>query len=315
MLRRFRTLFAGALLAVALTSSAGILSIVGRTAGIEVPPPIATESTHALVFPCNVSGSDTSAPYAVIEYANPHTNGLPIWGPGNAGVTVVRKLVTYQQTGYYEQFFWSQGDGSFDSANGYWGMHPYPQNRSNSGTTHWHEISTDARDFVNFDGNYSYDPDYGTWSGNNATDNVDEVLRQAIRVEYIDANHKQLTYYTNLPSTDASEKVFADITNPGYGNSAPPSPKITIGDSPWYASYQHERFCGALYGEKIFATLLSESDTLAEAADFSQVVTAAGQASIWWFKNGFDSVNDLTDDYSAQRSFTKVDSSNLLTVN
>ncbi len=308
---QFRAVALGVFIAVSSAAFANLIVISGSR-GVPPPsPPGATESTHALVFPCNVSGSDTSAPYAVIEYSNPQSNGLPIWGPGNAGVTVVRKLVTRQQTGYYSQFWWARGDGTFDSADGYWGFHPYPQTSNNTGTTHWHEVSIDARDFINSAGNWSFDG--GSWTGNNATDDVGEVRRQGIRVQYLGANSKQLTYYTNLPSTASGEKSFADITNPGYGSN--PSPKVVIGDSPWYASYQHERSCMDLYGIKIFADLLSEADMLSEAADFSQVVTSAGQASIWWFKNGFDSTTDLTDDYAASRTFTKVDSNNLLTVN
>ena len=68
---------------------------------------------------------------------------------------------------------------------------------------------------------------------------------------------------------------------PAYGEINPPSPALTFGDSPWYASFQHERLSGVLRGIKIFNKVLSESDMLAEAAA-DTLVTNEGQANIWY---------------------------------
>jgi hypothetical protein len=43
------------------------------------------------------------------------------------------------------------------------------------------------------------------------------------------------------------------------------------------------------------------------------MVTSAGQSGIWWGKNGFNSVNDLTCSYGTGRSFTRNDASNVIT--
>ncbi|NOT95059.1 MAG: hypothetical protein HOP00_01940, partial [Nitrospira sp.] len=46
------------------------------------------------------------------KFTNPHLNGLPIYGPGGAGVTYIFKVRPKQQTGYYTTFFWANDDGA-----------------------------------------------------------------------------------------------------------------------------------------------------------------------------------------------------------
>jgi hypothetical protein len=250
---------------------------------------------YALQFPSNVSGSDTAAPYVAIEYANPQSNGLPIWGASNAGVTVIRKLMPHQQTGYYAQFWWSQGNGSIDLSGGYWGMHPYPSNGSNSGTTHVWEIATAGGDFFNSAGS--------TTPGDGETVTQDATRLQAMTVTRAGASSKTLRFYRNLPNVTSADYIQRVETTSNYGETDPPSPKVIIGDSPWFASYQHERASCTLDAIKIFSTALSEADMLLESASFSTLVTPAGQAAIWWGKNGFRSLDDLVCDFGTGRSF------------
>ena len=49
---------------------------------------------YALQFPSNPSAKDNSAPYAVLEFANPHLDGLPLWGPGGQGWTLLTRWRT-----------------------------------------------------------------------------------------------------------------------------------------------------------------------------------------------------------------------------
>lgn len=267
---------------------------IGRAAG--------TGGTNALLFPLNVSAGDISAPYAVIKFVNPHSDGLPIWGPSNVGVTVIRKISCtsvsgHGAPGYYAQFWYTQGDGNFNGANPYWGAHPYPISPP-SGNTHEWEIAGSSLDYRDTNGGSPKSVVYGT------------TFVQAIKAERVDASNKKVRFYLDLPSTAASDII--DTGNQAYADGNPPSPLITIGDSPWYASFQHERFGGVLDAIKIFAVALSEADILSEAGDFSQVVTSSGLSSIWWGKNGFNSVDDLTCSYGTGRSFTRDDSSNVL---
>ena len=250
----------------------------------------------ALQLPSNISGSDTSAPYVALEYADPHTNGLPIWGASGAGVSVVRKLKSIQQTGYYAQFWWSQGDGAtFDPSAGYWGMHPYPTTLDNTGTDHVWELAIAGGDFFSAAGS--------TDVGQGTAVTKDVTYLQGMTVTRAIANSKTLKFYFNLPNTDSANYIQRVETTAGYGESNPPSPKVTIGDSPWYTHYQHERASCVLDSIKIFNAALSESDLLAEAADLSRVVTAAGQAAIWWGTYGFETVDDLTCVFGTGRSF------------
>lgn len=260
-----------------------------------------TNSTlSALVFPSNISGGDTSAPYVAIQLLNPQSDGLPIWGPGNAGVTVIRRIKTVQQTGYYAQFWWSNDGFLWDSGspNTYYGFHPYPDSSTNQGTTHSWEIASD------------FGGDFGTTRGGSSKTVVkDEWFLQALRVVKNGDATKLLTFYTSLPSTANADVIDASLSA-GYGETNPPSPRVTIGDSPWYAGFQHER-ASCYHGQiKIIAKALSEADILSEAANMTSLVTTDGISNIWWGKKGFASVDDLTCDYGTGRSFVWADTSN-----
>jgi hypothetical protein len=233
-----------------------------------------------------------------LEFADPHLNGLPIWGASGQGVTVVRKIRVIQQTGYYAQIWWSQGDGAtFDPAAGYWGAHPYPTTLDNTGTSHWWEIAVAAGDYIDSSGSTA-----GSGAPTLVTKGV--TYTQALVITRASANSKTLRFYFNLPNVDSANYVETTITSAGYGESNPPSPKLIIGDSPWFSHYQHERASCILDSQKIFNRALTNvSDVLAEAADPSRVVTSAGQAAIWHGKNGFASIDDLTCDFGTGRSF------------
>jgi hypothetical protein len=251
----------------------------------------------ALQFPSNLTGSDTSEPYVALEFADPQLDGLPIWGASGAGATVIRKVQIIQQTGYYALFWWGQGGtGTFDPTAGYWGGHPYPTTGDNSGTSHVWEVATAAGDFFNSAGS----SDVG--QGTAVTKGVTYI--QAIVVTRANASSKTIRFYFDLPNVDSGHYVERTVTIADYGETDPPSPKVTIGDSPWYSHYQHERASCVLDAQKIFNEPLTDvDDVLAEAADFSQIVTSAGQSALWWAKNGFLTIDDLTCDFGTGRSF------------
>lgn len=239
-------------------------------------------SKTGLDFPSNGDGRVGNA-FVAFQFLDPHKNGLPIWGPGNAGATYVWRIKPRQQSGYYVTFWWSN-NGSFlwngGSPNSYYGAHPYPQSASKTGTTHWWEVAS----------NYGGDETV-TRAGTKKTVVQDVWYTQALRVTYNGDGTKTLVFYIALPST-ASADVIEETVPAGYGNVNPPSPALTFGDSPWWVSFQHERLSGVLRGIKIFNKVLNESDTLAEAAADS-VVTAAGAANVWYMN-----INPTPDDIS-----------------
>lgn len=260
----------------------------------EVPPPPAAP-LRALLFPSNISGSDTGAPYAVIEFDDPHLNGLPIWGPGNAGVTVIRRIRPLQQTGYYAQLWWTTQS---PLSNQYWGIHPYPPDGV-SGTTHNWEIAGEQGDFVNADG------------GSPIAVTKDQWYLQGARIDY-NGGTPRIFFYPNLPSINSANRITAQFGS-GYGTNSNTGAQIIHGDSPWFDDgYQHERFSGRLGEIKIIGTLMSEADMLDESEDMSALVTAAAQSSIWWGKAGFEDVDDLTCDFGTGRAFTRNDTSDLI---
>lgn len=257
---------------------------------------------NGIQFPRN--GDAPTGAFVAIQFQNPQSNGLPIWGPSDAGVTVVRKIKPTAQTAasngtyYVAQFWWSaQSNFNWDSGspNTYWGFHPYPP--TNTVAAWYWEIAAEAGDAVN---NRNASP----------ISVVNDVwYTQAIRVTHNGNGTKTLVFYMNLPSTD-NAVVIQFTSASGYGETDPPDPALTIGDSPWYASYQHERFSGIQGPIKIFDKVLSEADMLSEAADMTQLTTVDGAAHIWWGKNDFDTIDDLTCDYGTGRSFAWADTNN-----
>jgi len=263
----------------------------------------------ALLFPKNISGGDTTAPGVYIKFANPNTNGLPLWGVSGGGVTVVRKIsmTSPQQQGFYAMFWWARGDGTFTDE-GYWGMHPYPDDGTATGpgsSTHGWEVATNSGDWLDAFGG-------GTPPGALPI-TAGVTLTQIMIVTRADANSKTFTFYPDASNTASPNFVQKTITTANYGEGAFTAPFVVIGDSPWSAplgTQAHERFGGTLDAIKIITPALSLADAKLEGADFSQMVTSGGQSGKWWGKNGFNSVDDLTDSYGTGRSFIWHDTAN-----
>lgn len=269
----------------------------------------------SLMFPSNLSGADQSAPFVAIKYANPHSNGFPLWGPSGTGWTIIRRIrpllrpsiSAQDQVGYWAQF-WYTDDSSFEDSKtggkGYIGFHPYPlppnNNNTCTGPWGWEVASDDGGDFYTTDAAGTADVVLGEWR------------TQILTVTRAGVNSKTAKFYVAAPSTDAADIVTAAITAASYGENDPPqvNPQLTIGDSPWYGTYQHER-ASCEHGEiKIIMGALSEADALAEAANMNQLVTSAAQSGIWWGKRGFISIDDLTCDYGTGRAWVWADTGN-----
>lgn len=249
---------------------------------------------YALLFPSKTT-SPTDA-FVALQFLNPHSNGLPIWGPSNAGVTVIWEYTPVQQDGYYVTFWWSN-NGSFlwdgGSSNSYWGCHPYPNPPGKGSTAHCWEV-----------GGMAPGGDFTTTLGGSTLTVVKGVrYTQAVRITRNGDSTKMARFYIDLPSTANSNVIFANPSNASFGESNPPSPAFTFGDSPWWEGFGHERMSGELGRVKIIAKVLSEADVLSEAASMSSLATSDGQSNIWWGKKGFATVDDLTCDYGTGRSF------------
>lgn len=249
-----------------------------------VAPPSAVEERFSLSFPSNVSGADQAAPYVALEYARPDQNGLPFSGPGNAGVTYMWRVKTRQQTGYYVTLWWSNTP-TFQNANQYVGGHLYPKSANNSGTTHRYEIAApDGGDYFDTrtgSGN-SPDAEHGVW------------LTQALRVVRESNGSKTYTFFRKIGSGSDNDILERNSGTGGDIAETPPTtPRLTIGDSPWYADYQHERLSGEFGQLIIVADALSDAEIAAQAADMDSL-TAAASSAIWYFKPGWRTVDDLT---------------------
>ncbi len=213
-------------------------------------------------------GSAAVATTMRFKFDHPESNGLPIYGPSNAGVTYIWRAYPRQQPSYYTAFFWGNDDGRGDittflwapggAADSYYGAHPYPQSPPN-GNTHFWEISVEQNDYVN--GVVVYDRWY----------------TQALRV-WSDANgSKHHEFYWDLPNTDANHRVTR-VSPADWGNTNPPAPALTWGDAPWNPG--NEVWNGILRGIQIYSTNLSLADIQSEAT--TPLSTSAGASNIWY---------------------------------
>lgn len=234
------------------------------------------------------TGDAPSTAFQALQFDRPDLSGMPLWGNTNHGTTWIWKVKYRQQAAYYVLGWHSQGDGNFSGDN-YYGAHPYP-NPPPNGTAHNWEIAIDGGDTQT------------TIAGPTKTVVYDTLFTQALRVVKNGDGTKTLWFYTALPSTANADVIRYDAGS-GSGEGTAPSVKFTIGDSPWYASFQHERLSGTLAQIKTFKEPLSQADILLEAADMTALKTSAGIAANWWSKNTFDDVDDLTDDYGSGITF------------
>jgi hypothetical protein len=231
----------------------------GSSAPLAAVSAAAAPSTlTGLDFPGSAGVSTTMR----FKFARPDLNGLPIYGPSNAGVTYIWRAYPRRQRGYYTAFFWGNDDFPFTWHNGdadtYYGAHPYPWPDEPIGSTHKWEIAVDAGDVLGSAVVY------------------DRWYTQAFRV-WADATGKHHEFYWDLPNTDPSHVVVWN-SPPSKNNVNPPSPALTWGDAPWAPG--GEVWCGILRGFQIYAAKLSLSDLQSEVG--SPLSTAAGASSVWY---------------------------------
>lgn len=264
-----------------VTTILGARGVAQAAAPAPAPAPAPPETLYALNFPSNGDAGAGNS-FVAFQFLNPNLDGLAFWGPGNAGLTYVWELQPRQQSGYYATWWWSN-NGTFDwnggSSNTYLGAHPYPRGGGTGTTVHDWEIA----------GMETGTDTILTLSGAAKQVTKDQWFTQAMRVN---GSTKNARFYIDLPSVANGDVISKDRVG-SFGDANPPNPALTFGDSPWWADYQHERLSGLLRRVKVFNTLLSEADTLAEAADMTQIVTAAGQAAIWFGKKNY-TADDVT---------------------
>lgn len=267
--------------------------------------PSVSKTGFALSFADNlaIGGADQVAPFVAIQYANPHLNGLPIWGAGGGGISVVARIRVRNSIGYRSLLIWSRGDGGFLGSDGYWIWTAYPQSQTNSGTSWWWELAINAGDIIDWQGS-------GAGSGTPIPVTLNRPYDQGLTITRANANSKTLKSYVDLPNTGTNSYIQWTETSAGYGETAPTTPKLTMGDSPWYSIFQHERAGMDLDSIKIMTPAITESEMLAERSDMSRMVTPAGQSAIWWGKNGFSSIDDLTCSFGTGRTWAWADAAN-----
>jgi hypothetical protein len=225
-----------------------------------------------LDFPSN--GDSPTDAFVAFQFTSPPG----VWGPGNSGMTYIWKYRPRQQNGYYVTMWYSRGDGHFESGgyDAYYGGHPYPYPPRGGDTNpnHVWELAgmENGRDTL---GTGTSDDD-----GQSVAIANNVWHTQALRITVNGNGSKTARFYFRLPAVGSGDYIEFTASS-SYGTSQPRTPRITFGDSPWYADYQHERMSGVIRHIKIFTTSLSQADVLSEAASES-LATGAGQTSVWY---------------------------------
>jgi hypothetical protein len=237
-----------------------------------------TSSQTGLTFPSN--GDSPVDAFVAFQFLNPHLDGMPIWGPNGQGTTFIWKCKYRAQAGYYTAWWWSN-NGPYWWHNGnpdtYYGAHPFPLSGGGSGTNHAFEIGCDSGADATvtraFD-DHIVIKDNARW------------YTHALRTIRNANGTKKHILYIDMPST-ANHDITEFNLLAHEGETNPPSPALTVGDSPWStqpsSGRSKERLSGTIRHFKWFNKVLSEADTFAEAQS-NTLVTAEGQSNIWWMK-------------------------------
>ena len=201
------------------------------------------------------------------RFIDPHLNGLPIYGTGGQGLTIIWKARPEQQTGFYTTFFYSDDDGTpsfWETNNYFWGAHPYGATSPGSeATTHVWEIAVNQHDYIGA-----------------AVEN-DRWYQQAFVVSGASGSNKEHVFYYDIAGT-IGPNINQTITEAGYGDTTTPAPMLSWGDAPWAHmwSWEHEAYKGTIRGVQIYSKRLSEADIMSEIAD--PLSTVEGAANIWY---------------------------------
>lgn len=258
------------------------------------PPAV---QVFGLQFPLN--GQTPVGSHTAFRLDSPQLNGLPLWGPANAGVTYIWECIPQTQNGYYTTFFYAQSDGQFnvnaDNDTGYYGAHPWPPG-GESGSTHRWEIPIRGGDETNTDLGF----------GNFAAVTKGAKRLQALRITKNGNGTTTLKFYVNLPSTAAGDIITTTVPA-GYGDSYRSGMPFALffGDALWAHQYPWQNERGMILGRvKVIAKDTGLTNMLAEAADMTRAATADGLSSMWWGKKTF-SLDDVTNgplcDYGTAR--------------
>lgn len=259
-------------------------------------------------------------PNIAIEYLHPENNGCPFGGPSGAGWTMLRRIFPFAQTAAgasnggtantrYAGQFWLSNISGFVTSGDTWlwnngvplshvGMHYWPPVNT---TADWlWEIAAEAGDRTDFNGSGQSIP---------VTGDMRRWFTQGLRSVKNGDGTYTFTAWPDLPSVANAKKIEYTTLSTNY-DVVPPLLGFTIGDSPWSfeTGYQHES-ASCIQGEfMIVAKAMTEADIVIQSANFDKLLVADALNNIWYGKNNFKTIDDLTCDFGTGRSWQWHDS-------
>jgi hypothetical protein len=244
-----------------------------------------------LVFPRN-QDAPLDEKYA-FQWENPQSlaDPLPWFGMDDGGVTYLWQYKPAADlSGYIATFFYSRGDGQFESPPGqyemYYGCHPfpYPDPGSTSTGPHQWELAglIDGQDELRV--------------GNKLVGErqvVEDVwYTQAFVVSKDSRGYPTGKFYIDLPGTGNTDWIATTSISTTYGATTSHDMVLMFGAAPWtgpnppFGIGWNERLSGTLRGLKIFDKALSEADILTEASGLDDdLAHSAGGAGMLWYSN------------------------------
>jgi hypothetical protein len=255
-------------------------------------------------FPAN--GNPVGNVYA-FKFVDTASNGLPMWGTADGGVTIAWEIYPNDPGGqyaYWVTFFMDENDGCFGDLGGpctgvgrhfYYGAHPYPwEDTGGNGTfggnspTHAWEISTGVAN----PGDLLRDTPGGSVTEIDVVA-YDQWYSQALVVEK-SGTTITMTFYKNLPSTSDNDVTVYEGTQNFSTFSMPATPDLYFADAPWAANIgNHETMNGIFRNLKIWDGTKTESYLTSNANEDTQLLKT-GDSELW-YHNPNPTPDDISD--------------------
>ena len=257
-------------------------------------------------------GSDetSSSIVSALRHDRPDQHGLPLWGPSDQGWTSIWEYMPMEQGGFFGGFPWMGNAGLFywdlGNPNSYAGGLPFPPGNTSDSRPHVWEVA--GFSLVGLDQTLNK-------NGNQVSVTYGRKYIVGMVVQKFVDGSKTGTLYFDLPNVDNDHVIQGpavgnEAVSIAFGNTMPTNFCLNIGDSMWnFPPASHEYASCFLGRGKIIAKALSQSDMLAEASNFSSLVTSDGIANNWFSKSNWRNVDDVGDDFGSGKSLYWVDAS------
>ena len=282
-----------------------LLVIIAHSARADTGLIFPSDNTVGVCQYIDNPGTDESVAF---KWDDPHLNGLHWWGPADAGVTYMWEYKPDVHAGYRTTFFYSRGDGEFDSPGYqmYYGAHPIPR----PAISGWGGgAGTDPEQYWEIAGMLDGNDEVRTGEYDHGNPLVNGVLvdqtgtwfQQAFVVEGppgrvgassdIGTGEHLATFYFQLQTGMGHDDYIQFRAVSSYGTATPTDPILYWGNDPW--CFNNEKMAGTFRNLKIWDRALTDSEIAAQAGVDTQILKSVD--SNIWYHNPNPTPSDILD--------------------